>query len=146
MSGNHMAILAALTFVAGCTGEGSIGLSPGDVPGIRAMNPSVGEELDANRDGVFMNASQARTRLDSFPGNGEFDLSSEDLSNGQWPIDTITYKAFRNTSDRAIYIRRALGRYALIEARERGLGTSLKGVRRVAHVSSPSTSGEWWVR
>ena len=67
MSVNHMAILAALTFVAGCTGEGSIGLSPGDVPGIRAMNPSVGEELDANRDGVFMNASQARTRLDSFP-------------------------------------------------------------------------------
>ncbi|CUH61220.1 TolC family protein [Thalassobacter stenotrophicus] len=146
MSGKYMAAAAALAFVAGCTGEGSIGLSPGDVPGIRAMNPSVGEELDANRDGVFMNASQARTRLDSFPGNGEFDLSSEDLSNGQWPVDTITYKAFRNTSDRAIYIRRALGRYALIEARERGLGTSLNGVRRVAHISAPSTAGEWWVR
>ncbi|MEO1307360.1 MAG: TolC family protein [Pseudomonadota bacterium] len=75
----------------------------------------------------------------------EFDVSSRNLSR-EWPVDTISYKAFNNPAQRAIYLRRALGRYALIEAKERGLGTSLSGVRRVAGSTSSATAAEWWSR
>ncbi|MEL6807205.1 MAG: TolC family protein [Pseudomonadota bacterium] len=136
-------------FAAGCA-EGPIAPGFRDVPRDRGFSPSVGEEINANNDGERLTAAESRRRVDTFgdagaDGNGEFNLSSSDLSDRNWPVDTITYKAFRNTADRAIYIRRALGRHALIEAKDRGLGTSLDSVRRAARTTSPSTAGEWWV-
>ncbi|MEL6466196.1 MAG: TolC family protein [Pseudomonadota bacterium] len=140
----------ALGFVlAGCA-EGPITPGASDLPRERGFSPSVGEEIEANQQGERLSGEQSRQRVDRFgnpeaEGNGEFNLSSADLSNENWPVDTITYKAFRNTADRAIYIRRALGRHAFIEAKERGLGTSLTRVRSAARSTAPSTAGEWWV-
>ncbi|MEH6751386.1 MAG: TolC family protein [Paracoccaceae bacterium] len=132
--------------LSACTAEGPIVPGFRDLPRERGMSPSVAEEIEANRAGIFLTEEQARARVDRLPGDGEFDLSSDNLSDREWPVDTITYKAFRNTTDRAIYVRRALGRYALIGAKERGLGTSLENVRRVARTTAPTTQGEWWVR
>jgi len=132
-----IAAVAAFTLV-GC-GEPPIVPGDRDLPRPRGFSPSVAEEQQANRDGSFLSSEEARRRVD------EFDVSSDDTSR-EWPIDTITYKAFNNTADRAIYLRRALGRYALIEARDRGLGTSLTNVRRVAGITSSATSAEWWSR
>ncbi len=126
----------ALVLLSACA-EPPIEPGARDLPRPRGFSPSVFEEVEANRDGQFLTSEEARQRVD------EFDVSSDDTRR-EWPISTITYKAFNNTADRAIYLRRALGRYALIEAKERGLGTSLGGVRRVATRTSSATSAEWW--
>ncbi|MEM1341328.1 MAG: TolC family protein [Pseudomonadota bacterium] len=132
--------LLVTTALVGCANtQRGIELRPGDVPGERAFVPSLAQELEANANGEFSTPGEARLRLD------EFDVSSDDMSR-EWPIDTITYRRFQNTAERAIYIRRALGRYAITEAREMGLGTSLQSVRRVSQIASPSTAGEWWTR
>lgn len=102
--------------------------------------------------GEILTPEQARERVDALTENDaqrtrtlndEFDVSADD-SNRSWPVDSITYKRFQNTSERAIYLRRALGRYALAEARTRGLGTQLGSVRSAASSTSSSTSAEWW--
>ncbi|MEL6170165.1 MAG: TolC family protein [Pseudomonadota bacterium] len=131
------AALAGLLLV-GC-GDPSIETDDRGVPRGRGFWPSVVEERDANRDGVTLTSEEARQRVD------EFDVSSDGTSR-EWPVDTITYKRFRDPAVRSTFLRRALGRYALIEARERGLGTSLENVRRVAKITSSSTGAEWWTR
>lgn len=98
-----------------------------DLPRPRGFSPSVKEAVDGKT-------------LD-----GEFRVSSSDR-NRDWPVESITYKRFRNPAERAIYLRRALGRYAVEEAQKRGLAVSLTKVRRVAQTTSPSTAGEWWAR
>ncbi|MEL7212134.1 MAG: TolC family protein [Pseudomonadota bacterium] len=103
--------------------------------------------MNARRAGQDLTPEEARARVDLLTANdgaNEFNVRSGE-TNRNWPVDTITYKRFNNPTERAIYLRRALGRYALVEARDRGLGTSLSRVRKVAGVTSPSTSGEWWV-
>ena len=126
--------LLVTTALVGCAiTQRGIELRPGDVPGERAFVPSIAQELEANANGEFSTPGEARLRLD------EFDVSSDDMSR-EWPIDTITYRRFQNTAERAIYIRRALGRYAITEAREMGLGASLQSVRRVSQIASPSTA------
>ncbi len=129
----------AMLVLMGCTGEPPITTDERGVPAPRGFSPSVAEENEANRNGEFLTSEQARNRVD------EFDVRSGDTRR-EWPIDTITYKNFQNTTYRATYIRRALGRYALIEAKERGLGTALGRVRRVAGITSAATSAEWWTR
>ncbi|MEM6465436.1 MAG: TolC family protein [Pseudomonadota bacterium] len=109
-----------------------------DLPRDRGFSPSVAEEIDANKEGVAFTSEEARERVDVMR------VSSEDIGS-EWPIDTITYKRFRNPAARAVYLRRALGRYAFIQAKERGLGTSLERVRKVSQINSPGSSGEWWV-
>ncbi|MEO1153545.1 MAG: TolC family protein [Pseudomonadota bacterium] len=132
--------------VVGACSEPPINPGERDVPRPRGFSPSVGEELTANADGVFLSAEEARRRLDTMGSrDGEFDVSSDNTGR-QWPVDTISYKRFTNTAERATYLRRALGRYALIEARDRGLGTSLTDVRRVAGITSATSSAEWWAR
>lgn len=123
-------------------------LQPGfrDVPRPRGFSPSVKENTDAVARGERLTPDQARARVDRLsddPESEEF-LVNEQTLNEQWPIDTLTYKAFSNPSQRAVYVRRALGRYALIEAKRRGVGVSLDKVRRVARASTSSTAGEWW--
>ncbi len=119
--------------------ETSIEPSQRDVPGERAMVPSIIEEQRAQADGEFLTEDQAGDRVD------EFSVTNAS-SNSDWPVDRMGFDAFRDNEDRIDYIRRALGRFGLIQARERGLGTRLQDVRRVARITSPSTSGEWWVR
>lgn len=116
-------------------------IQPGyrDVPVPRGFSPSVAEEADAVRNGENLSSDEARTRVD------EFRVTRESAAQ-QWPVDTITYKRFRNPAQRAIYLRRALGRHAFIEAKERGVGVSLNKVRKVARTTSPSTAGEWWAQ
>ena len=122
---------------SGC-GDPTIETDERGVPRERGFWPSLVEERQANADGTFLSSADARRRVD------EFDVSSDDLS--RWPVDTITYKRFRDPAVRSTYLRRALGRYALIEAKERGLGTSLERVRKVAGITSSSTAAEWWSR
>ena len=112
---------------------------PDGLPQPSGFSPSVAEEQQARRDGRPLTAAEARRQVD------EFDVSSRNTSRN-WPVDSITYKAFQNTAFRAEYIRRALGRYALIEAQNRGLGVSLDRVRATARTSSSSTPAEWWTR
>ena len=133
-------IVAAISVLAGCSPEPSIEPGFRDLPRPRGMSPSVQEENAARQNGENLSAQQTRRRVD------EFDLTSDDPDAREWPVDSITYKAFQNTGDRAIYLRRALGRHALVEAKDRGLGTSLDQVRHVARATSPSTAGEWWTR
>ncbi|MEL6644183.1 MAG: TolC family protein [Pseudomonadota bacterium] len=125
--------------VLGACAEPPLTTDERGVPSPRGFSPSVGEELTANADGTFLTAEEARRRVD------EFDVTSGGTSR-QWPVDGISYKRFNNTAERATYIRRALGRYALIEARDKGLGTSLTDVRRVAGITASSTAAEWWTR
>jgi outer membrane protein len=135
-------------FLTGCA-EPS--LQPGyrDTPEGRGFSPSVAEEMEANRSGIFLSSNDARGRVDRMTRNDraqnvdEFDISTN-TQNRNWPIDSITYKRFQNSGERAIYLRRALGRYALVEAKQRGLGTSLSQVQSVARTTSSSTSAEWW--
>ena len=132
------ALALFLGLLAGC-GDPSIETDDRGVPRERGFWPSLAEEREANKDGTLLSASDARRRVD------EFDVSSEDLSQ-EWPVDTITYRRFRDPAVRSTFLRRALGRYALIEAKERGLGTSLSQVRRVAGITSSATGAEWWSR
>ena len=136
------AALAAV--LASCASEGPIAPGRRDVPRDRGFSPSVGEELDAREAGTRLTSEEARRRVDAFGPEDEFDVSSDDTRR-DWPIDTLSYKRLRNTAERSVYIRRALGRYAFIEAEERGLGVQLSRVRYVARVTSPTTAGEWWV-
>ncbi len=110
-----------------------------DLPRPRGFSPSVKEEIDANNSGENLTSEQARKRVD------EFRVTRESAQR-QWPVNSITYKGFRNPGQRAIYLRRALGRYALIQAKERGVGVSLQKVRNVSRKSAPSTAGEWWAK
>ncbi|MBM7069428.1 TolC family protein [Actibacterium sp. 188UL27-1] len=140
-----LALCLVTGLVAGCS-ETSIVPRDGDLPRPRGMSPSVAEEADARRSGQKLNSRQARDRVNLLTANDgarEFNVVSGQTRR-DWPVDTITYKRFTNTTERAIYLRRALGRYALIEAKERGLGTSLARVRKVARTAAPSTKGEWW--
>lgn len=130
--------MLATSILVGCQYEPGLNPTFRDVPGERGMVPSVVEEGEANKNGEFLTAEQARARVD------EFSVTNR-ASNGEWPIDRIGFDAFQNNDDRIDYIRRALGRYGLIQARERGIGTRLENVRRAARATSPSTSGEWWV-
>lgn len=109
-----------------------------DVPRPAGFSPSIAEEAEAQRNGKSLTSDQARRRVDEF-------RVDKDSIQQNWPVDTITYKSFRNPGHRAVYLRRALGRYAFIQAKERGTGVSLGKVRRVAKSSAPSTRGEWWV-
>ncbi len=138
---------ALLIGLAGCS-EPS--LEPGfrDVPRPRGFSPSVKEEADANAAGEQLTSEEGRARVDRLgrrQDDGEF-LVNDATLNAQWPVDSITYKAFNNAGQRAIYLRRALGRYALIEAKERGTGVSLDKVRRASRAAAPSTAGEWWAK
>lgn len=132
-----MSLALAAVILSGC-GDPSIETDERGVPKARGFWPSLIEEQKANADGTFLSSSDARRRVD------EFDVSSDDLS--RWPVDTVTYKRFRDPAVRSTYLRRALGRYAFIEAKERGLGTSLARVRKVAGITSSSTGAEWWSR
>ncbi len=138
MRNKTIAALLTGTFLVACTGEPSIAPTDRDVPGERAMNPSLYDEQEARKDGEFLTSAEARERVDAFS------VTSRD-SNGEWPVDRIAFGVLLESDDRINYIRRALGRYGLIQARERGLGTRLEDVRRVARITSPSTAGEWWV-
>ena len=131
-------LLLSGSILTACMSEPGLAPTAANIPGERAMVPSVYEEGRANADGEFLTEEEARKRLD------EFSVTNAD-SNSNWPVDRIGFDDFRGDEDREDYIRRALGRYGLIQARERGLGTRLKDVRRVARITSPSTSGEWWV-
>ncbi|MCY4180747.1 MAG: hypothetical protein OXC60_10240 [Litoreibacter sp.] len=102
-----LSIVLPAVVLMGC-GDPSIDTDDRGVPKSKGFAPSIVEERQANADGTFLNSSEARRRVD------EFDVSSDDLS--QWPVDTITYKRFRDPAVRSTYLRRALGRYALIEA------------------------------
>ncbi len=126
----------ALLLISACA-ETPIFPGRGETPLPRGFSPSVAEEKAANRDGVRLTSEQARQRVDEF-------RVSRNSAQDQWPIDSIEYKSFRNPGNRAVYLRRALGRYALIQAREKGTGVSLKKVRQAAKTSAPSTAGEWW--
>lgn len=108
-----------------------------DIPRPAGFSPSVAEEVNANNAGENLTSDQARQRVDEF-------RVSKDSASQQWPVDTITYKGFRNPGQRAIYLRRALGRYALIQAKESGTGVSLQRVRQAAGTSTPGTASEWW--
>ncbi len=125
---------------------GETSIQPGfrDVPRPRGFSPSIKEEIDANNSGERLNSIEARKRVDRLGEDSDEFLVNQDTLNSDWPVDSIAYKAFTNPSQRAIYIRRALGRYALIEAKERGTGVTLGRVRSVAGSVAPSTSGEWW--
>ena len=129
---------AVAATLVGC-GDASIDTDERGVPRERGFWPSLVEERQANANGVNLSADEARQRLD------EFDVSTDDTSR-QWPVDTLTYKRFQDPAVRSTFLRRALGRYALIEAKERGLGTSLSNVRRAAGVTASATGGEWWSR
>lgn len=135
------AVLWASVATFGLAACSETSIIPGfrDVPRPAGFSPSVDEEQRANADGEFLSGDQARNRVD------EFDVDSDGLRR-EWPVDTITYKAFQNTADRAIYLRRALGRYALVEAKDRGLGTALSDVRRVAGRTTSASGAEWWTR
>lgn len=130
--------IAAIAFVAGCSGEP--GLEPGrrDLPRDRAFSPSIAEDRAARAEGINRDSASQRARLD------RFFVSSADLRT-DWPEGTIAFEQMANDKDREVYIRRALGRFALIQARERGLGVRLDKVRRAARTTSPATSGEWWL-
>ncbi|WP_299288806.1 TolC family protein [uncultured Tateyamaria sp.] len=138
-------ICLTAALIAGCS-EPPIVPGDRDLPRPRGFSPSVAEDLQARRAGETLTGQEARDRVDTLTSND--DQKEFDVASGQtrrdWPVDTITYKRFQNTTDRAIYLRRALGRYALVEANERGLGTSLDQVRRVSSTSAPSTADEWW--
>jgi len=129
---------AVAAILVGC-GDASIDTDERGVPRERGFWPSLVEERQANANGENLSADEARQRLD------EFDVSSDDTSR-QWPVDTLTYKRFQDPAVRSTFLRRALGRYALIEAKERGLGTSLSNVRRAADVTASASGGEWWSR
>ena len=126
----------ALLLLSACS-EPSIRPGEGDLPLPRGFSPSVAEEAQANRDGENLSPEDARKRVD------EFRVTSTSASQ-QWPVDTITYKGFRNPGQRAIYLRRALGRYALIQAKQQRTDAALSKVRRAARTAAPSTAGEWW--
>ena len=130
------AILASSLVLAGCA-ETPIAPGDGDVARPRGFSPSVAEEQIANTEGVNLTSEQARRRVDEFRVTRNSDPQ-------QWPVDDITYNRFRNAGQRAVYLRRALGRYALIRAKEKGTGVSLRKVRHAATHSAPSTAGEWW--
>lgn len=132
-------LLLTSAAVFGLTACTEPSLQPGyrDVPRPAGFSPSVGEEAEANRNGERLTSEQARQRVD------EFRIDKDSIQQN-WPVDTITYKSFRNPGHRAVYLRRALGRYAFIQAKERGTGVSLDKVRRVARSSAPATAGEWW--
>ena len=134
----HVSVALAAAILVGC-GDASIDTDERGVPRERGFTPSLAEELAANRDGTFLSGDEARRRVD------EYDVSSDGTSR-DWPVDTITYRRFNDTAERSTFLRRALGRYALIEARERGLGTSLKNVRRVAGIATSTSGAEWWAR
>lgn len=138
--------LACLAISLGLVACSEPSLEPGaqDVPRPRGFSPSVKEEIDANRSGEQLTSAEARQRVDRAGGNDNEFLVNDETINSDWPVDSITYKSFRNPGQRAIYLRRALGRYALIQAKEKNTSVSLSKVRRVAHQSAPSTSGEWW--
>ncbi len=138
MNKKYLAPLLLGTILSGCMAVPGLTPTDRDVPGERAMNPSIVDEREARAQGEFLTADQARDRVD------EFSVTNRD-SNGDWPVDRVAFSAFRDNDDRIDYIRRALGRYGLLAAEERGLGTRLADVRRVARITSPSTSGEWWV-
>ena len=140
-----VACTAALFGLVACS-EPSIQPGFRDVPRPKGFSPSVKENTDAIARGERLTPAQARDRLDRMPtdADGEEFLVNEQTVNQQWPVDSIAYKAFRNPGQRAIYLRRALGRYALIEAKRRGVGVSLDKVRRVSRASTASTAGEWW--
>jgi outer membrane protein TolC len=114
-------------------------LQPGfrDLPQPRGFSPSVKEQTDAQAAGENLTEEEARARVDEFRVTRGSDVS-------EWPVNTITYKGFQNSGQRAIYIRRALGRYALVEAQNRGTGVSLGQVRQAAKTRAPSSAGEWW--
>lgn len=133
----HCAALAAL--LAACGGDPSIDTDERGVPRERGFWPSLFEEGEANRNGENLTSEEARKRLD------EFDVSTDGTSR-EWPVDTLTYKRFKDPAVRSTFLRRALGRYAFIEAKERGLGTSLANVRRVAGITSSTSGAEWWSR
>lgn len=130
-------LTAILAF--GACGETAIFPGPGETPLPRGFSPSVAEEKAANRDGENLTSEQARQRVDEF-------RVTRDSAKQEWPVDTIAYKSFQNSGNRAVYLRRALGRFALIQAKEKGTGVSLKKVRQVARTSAPSTAGEWWAK
>lgn len=143
--------LAVFGLVAACA-ETPIVPGDGDLPRPRGFSPSLEEDRVRGARGERLSPEEARSRVDRLTRNDdartrrlddEFDIASGD-SDSQWPVNSITYKRFQNTSERAIYLRRALGRYALAEARERGLGTNLERVRAVAARTSSSTAAEWW--
>jgi len=134
----YLWITTSLVLLTACA-EPPITPDTEDVPQPRGFSPSVSEEVQANAEGEFLTAEEARERVD------EFDVSSDGVRR-EWPVDTISYKAFRNTAQRAKYLRQALGRYTLIEARDRGLGTSLRDVRRIAGSTTSTTGAEWWSR
>ncbi|MEL6511676.1 MAG: TolC family protein [Pseudomonadota bacterium] len=138
-------ICVTAALLSGCE-EPSLVPGDRDLPQPRGFSPSVAEDSEARRAGETLTPEEARARVDLLTSNDsetEFNVASGQTRRN-WPVDTITYKRFQNTTDRAIYLRRALGRYALVEAKERGLGTSLSQVRKVAGIASPSTAGEWW--
>jgi outer membrane protein TolC len=99
----------------------------------------VAEEQTANLEGEALTAAEARARVD------EYDVSS-DGTRRNGPFSSLSFKDMKDEGDRAIYIRRALGRYALIEAKDRGLGTALSRVRKVAGITTSSSAAEWWTR
>lgn len=131
-------LLLGLTTAIVLSGCAETSIVPGfrDLPRPRAFSPSIDEEAKAKANGEYLSEDEARARVD------EFRVSSAATQN--WPIDSISYKRFSNAGQRAIYLRRALGRYALIEARNKGTGVSLQKVRSVAKTSAPGTAGEWW--
>lgn len=131
--------LASAAFGLSACMEPSLLPDPDGLPRPSGFAPSVAAEQAARRDGQTLTAEAARRQVD------EFDVSSDGTSRN-WPIDSITYKAFQNTAFRADYIRKTLGRYALIEAQNRGLGVSLDRVRAVARTSSSNSPAEWWTR
>ncbi len=135
---NVALVAAAAIILVGC-GDESIDTDERGVPRERGFWPSLDEEARANEDGVFLSSEDARNRLD------EFDVSSDGASRN-WPVDSLTYRRFSDPAVRSTFLRRALGRYAFIEAKERGLGTSLANVRRVAGITSSASGSEWWSR
>ncbi len=128
--------LLACLFLTACA-EPPIKPGPGDLPLPRGFSPSVEEEAEAQRNGENLTSGEARKRVDEFH-------VTRDSAAQQWPVDTITYKGFRNPGQRAVYLRRALGRYALIQAKEQRTGVALSKVRQAAKTASPGTAGEWW--
>lgn len=144
-------IATACGFLAACS-ETSIVPGEDDLPYPRGFSPSLEEDRVRAANGEVLSPEEARARVDRQTRNDsartrqlddEFDVTASD-QDGNWPVNSITYKRFRNTTERAIYLRRALGRYALAEARERGLGTQLSQVRSAAARTTSSTSAEWW--
>ena len=145
-------LLSLAAFGLAACAEPSIQPRDGDLPRPRGFSPSVEEDQIRGENGEILTTEQARARLDQMTVNDgqrtrrlddEFNVTARDR-NETWPIDSLTYKRFNNTTERAIYLRRALGRYALAEARQRGLGTQLSKVRSAAARTTSSTSAEWW--